>query len=196
MKRNKSHFQGEEPVLEGLFQTLRFQKIDPFIKSESKVLDLGCGYKGVFLKKESFKISEGVGYDIIVTNAKISANIKLFSKKLDGNLKLSPNHFDTVTSLAVIEHLKNPQLMIDQVYRTLKKGGIFVLTTPTPKSKPVLEFLAYKIHIVSEQEIRDHKGYYSQNDLLRMLVKSGFQKKNIKIKSFELRFNTLAVSKK
>lgn len=182
--------------MEGIFQTLRFQKTDPFIKSGSKVLDLGCGYKGTFLKKESFKISEGVGYDMNVTNAKIAGNIKLFSKKLDGDLKLPPNHFDIITSLAVIEHLKNPQLMINQVYKTLNKDGFFVLTTPSPRAKPVLEFLAYKMHIVSEQEIRDHRAYYSKKDLVKILITSGFQQKNIKVESFSLGFNTLVTSKK
>jgi 2-polyprenyl-3-methyl-5-hydroxy-6-metoxy-1,4-benzoquinol methylase len=196
MKRVKSHFQEKEPILESLFQNLRFKQIEPFINRGSKVLDLGCGFKGAFLKKEQFKISEGVGYDISVTKDKIHGNVRLFSKKLDGDLKLPPNYFDLVTSLAVIEHLKNPQLMINQVYKTLKKDGVFVLTTPSPKAKPILEFLAFKMHIVSEQEIKDHKEYYSQDDLLRMLVKSGFQKKNVKTKSFSLGYNTLAISKK
>jgi 2-polyprenyl-3-methyl-5-hydroxy-6-metoxy-1,4-benzoquinol methylase len=126
----------------------------------------------------------------------MAGNIKLFPKKLDGDLKLPPNHFDLVISLAVIEHLENPQSMINQVYKTLKKGGLFILTTPSPYAKPVLEFLAFKIHIVSEQEIRDHKAYHSEKDLVKMLNTSGFQKRNIKTKSFELGFNILVTSKK
>jgi 2-polyprenyl-3-methyl-5-hydroxy-6-metoxy-1,4-benzoquinol methylase len=196
MKRTKSHFQKEEPILENLFQAIRFQKIEPFIKNGLKVLDLGCGFGGSFLKKECFKIAEGVEYDISVSKHKISDNINLFPNKLDGNLKLQPNYFDTVTALAVVEHLSKLRLVINQAYKTLKRGGYFILTIPSPKAKPILEFLAYKVHIVSEREIKDHKRYYSRNSLFEMLNKSGFQSKNIEVKPFGFGFNTLVVSKK
>ena len=196
MKRSKSLFESKEPLLEKLLQTIRFKKVEPFIKNGSKLLDLGCGYKGAFLKKEYSKISEGRGCDISVTKKKLPGNIKLIPKDLDGNLRLPQNHFDVVISLAVIEHLINPGALINQAYKTLKKGGLLILETPTPKAQTLLELLAYKIHVVSEQEIRDHKNYYSGNDLLKMLERSGFKKGGIKIKPFELGFNLFVTAKK
>lgn len=196
MKRNKSHFEDREPILEGLFQKLRFSSVDKYIKNNSKLLDLGCGFKGSFLINQKSKISEGTGYDLKVTKQKITNNIKLFSKRLDKNLNLPRNYYDVVTSLAVVEHLDNPEQMIRQVYTTLKNSGSLILTTPSPISKKVLEFLAYRLHIVSEQEIKDHKKYHSLEDLQKMLISAGFKKKNTYLKSFGLGFNNLAVAQK
>ena len=58
--------------------------------------------------------------------------------------------------------------MVGEIARVLKPGGRLILTVPSKAAKPVLEFLAYKIGIVSEAEIRDHKCYYDRK-LLAML---------------------------
>lgn len=196
MTRSRSHFEEQEPFLEKILQYNRFRKVEPYIKNGIKLLDLGCGFKGGLLKRVSNKISEGTGYDLSVSKHKISNNINLFAKRFDKKLKLQPNHFDVITSLAVLEHLSDPQMLLNQVFKSLKKGGYLILTTPSPASKYVLEFLAYKIHIVSGEEIRDHKNYFNHSDLKNMLAKAGFGIRNIKIHTFELGLNNLAVAKK
>ena len=40
------------------------------------------------------------------------------------------NSFDTILSFQVIEHIKNDKLFIKEIYRTLKPGGIALLSTP------------------------------------------------------------------
>jgi len=49
--------------------------------------------------------------------------------------------------------------------RVLKPGGKLVLTVPSIRSHPVLEFLSYKIGIGDSVEIRDHKKHYDRNGL-------------------------------
>ncbi|MCX5840515.1 MAG: hypothetical protein NTY16_03460 [Deltaproteobacteria bacterium] len=39
--------------------------------------------------------------------------------------------------------------------------------------QPVLEFLAYRLHIISEVEVKDHKQYFNHNDLRELLCQSG-----------------------
>ena len=196
MKRSRSHFERREPILEKIFQTNRFQKVEPLIGNGAKLLDLGCGFNGELLKRVSLKISEGMGYDLSVTKRKVAGNVKLLAARLDQNLKLQSNHFNVVVSMAVIEHLENPAQMLNQAYKALRRGGCLILTTPSPKSKALLEFLAYRIHVVSEEEIKDHKNYYNKKDLIDLLCGSGFRKEKVKITPFELGFNTLAISKK
>ncbi|TSD03039.1 MAG: hypothetical protein Athens071426_335 [Parcubacteria group bacterium Athens0714_26] len=62
----KSHFQDKEPIMEGFLSYFRFSKVARHIVQNSKVLDLGCGYNGFFLKKVEDKISSGIGIDILV----------------------------------------------------------------------------------------------------------------------------------
>ena len=38
--------------------------------------------------------------------------------------------FDVVCANSVIEHLHNPSFWLDQVYRTLKPSGLFIIVTP------------------------------------------------------------------
>lgn len=72
--------------------------------------------------------------------------------------------------LAVIEHLSNPIAMLREIERLLVPNGILLLTAPSHAAKPVLEFLSYKLHIIDEREIRDHKRYYNKRDFIESLA--------------------------
>ena len=49
--------------------------------------------------------------------------------------------------LAVLEHLDHPIEIVKEIERILKPKGKLILTVPSRNSKPVLEFLAYKLKI-------------------------------------------------
>lgn len=193
MKRTRSHFQGKEPFLEKILQFLRFRKVFPFVRKNFKVLDIGCGYTGTFLKSISSDIDEGVGIDISVSKNSIAENIKLIPQK---SARLPNNYFDLVTCLAVVEHLEKPTNLLTTAYKSLKNNGKLILTTPSPIAKPILEFLAFKIGIISKQEIKDHKKYYGKTELIELLTSCGFKQKNIEFKYFSFELNTLVVAKK
>lgn len=72
--------------------------------------------------------------------------------------------------LAILEHLNYPLEMLKQIARVLKPNGILLLTVPSHLAKPVLEFLAFRLKIVSEAEIRDHKAYYNKKDLQNLIA--------------------------
>lgn len=193
MIRKKSHFQDKEPILEELLQFIRFQRVFPYINSRSKVLDVGCGYNGAMLSAISSKIYEGMGIDVSVSKKTIANNIKLSSQR---SAKLQKNYFDLATCLAVVEHLEKPIALLKIAYKSLKKNGKLIITTPSPIAKPILEFLAFRLGIVSKQEIKDHKKYYSKDELISLLVSCGFKQKCIEVKSFSFGMNTFAIAKK
>ena len=96
--------------------------------------------------------------------------------------------------LAVLEHVYHPRFVLEQIYRSLKKGGEIILTTPSRAAKPVLEFLAFKLRLIDEEEIRDHKHYFSKQELLNLFKEVGF--KEINHSYFECGFNHLVTAKK
>lgn len=187
MSRKKSHFEGSEPFLEKILSTLRFEKIIKHIPENSKILDLGCGYNGNFLKKLCDKNHECIGLDISVDQKLNLSNTSLIEHDLNKKFPFADNTFDVVTSLANLEHLQFPDIVLDEVFRVLKPNGILLLTAPSIYAKPVLEFLSYRLHLISEDEIKDHKNYFCKKLLLSLCKKSGFSK--IKHRYFQFFMN-------
>ncbi|WP_300937015.1 class I SAM-dependent methyltransferase [Helicobacter japonicus] len=128
-------------------------------------------------------LAGGGGYD---TNSQTSKNC---------HLPFENESFEVVTLLAVLEHLNYPLDMLREIARVLKPNGILLLTVPSHLAKPVLEFLAYKLKIVSEDEIRDHKTYYNKKDLTNLIQ----QTPNLclhKHNYFQLGMNNFAIIRK
>jgi len=153
-------------IVDRLIAKMRLSKVLPYIDKEDVVLDFGCGNQGYFLNYISPMINKGVGIDYDVEN-KTEGNL-FFKKFIFKNvLPFEDKSFDKVVMLAVLEHIETNkvELLFKELKRVLKNNGKIILTTPTPCSKLILEFLAYKLHIISESEIRDHKKYYREEDL-------------------------------
>lgn len=110
------------------------------------------------------------------------------------SLPFDDESFDVVCMLAVLEHLHYPLLMLKEIRRVLVKNGILLLTVPSHAAKPVLEFLSYKLHIIDEAEIRDHKRYFNKADLLDLS-----QRADLSLEShsyFQFGFNNFAKIRK
>ena len=97
--------------------------------------------------------------------------------------------------LAVLEHLEKPQEMLTEIGRVLQENGRLVLTVPGKRAKPVLEFLAFKLSIVSRAEIADHKKYYDLLELRQLAAADG-SFAIVKHHSFQLGMNNFCVMQK
>jgi ubiquinone/menaquinone biosynthesis C-methylase UbiE len=166
-----------EPILEPILRWMRLRRVIPYIEKSFNVLDIGCGRSATFLRSIAPQISQGVGIDYKVNENIEIANIKVQKQILDKNLPFADNSFDVVTMLAVLEHIENEQEILSEVHRVLVPNGKLILTVPSIWAQPVLEFLAYKLKLVSKDEIQDHKRYYTHDKLKEVLVvNTGFQK--------------------
>jgi 2-polyprenyl-3-methyl-5-hydroxy-6-metoxy-1,4-benzoquinol methylase len=96
--------------------------------------------------------------------------------------------------LAVLEHLANPLAIMREVERILKKGGRLVLTVPGKRAKPVLQFLAYRLHIVSEHEMNDHKQYFDYDELEKLFSPTGMTIEHHQY--FQMGMNNFCIIKK
>ncbi|MEO1427514.1 MAG: class I SAM-dependent methyltransferase [Cyanobacteria bacterium J06633_8] len=159
----------KEPFLEPILRQLRLRRVINHIPKKAVLLDVGCGTKAAFLKAISPHISEGFGVDFKTENFQFG-NVQTIQVMLEHKLPFADETFDTVTMLAVLEHIEHEEEILKEIHRVLVPGGKLIITVPSVWSKPILEFLAYKIRIISEAEIRDHKRYYHRKKLKRVLV--------------------------
>tara|TARA_R110000824_G_scaffold94723_8_gene228303 strand:+ start:775 stop:1461 length:687 start_codon:yes stop_codon:yes gene_type:complete len=95
---------------------------------DSKVLDVGCG-NGDFTKEISKLGFDTHGIDISEENQLGDKFIKVDIQK--ETYPFSDNHFDVIFSKSVIEHLREPDFLFEEVYRILKPGGTFICLTPS-----------------------------------------------------------------
>ncbi|MEP0871784.1 class I SAM-dependent methyltransferase [Trichocoleus desertorum AS-A10] len=158
-----------EPFLEPILRWMRLQRVVSRIAPNSTVLDVGCGRAAVFLKAIAPRIAQGFGVDFKVDTVEFK-NIKTLQFKFDGSLPFADASFDVVTMLAVLEHIEHEHQILQEIHRVLKPDGKLIITVPSIWAQPILEFLAYKLKIVSEAEIKDHKRYYNRQKLRKVLV--------------------------
>ena len=177
-----------EPVLEPLLRKMRIARVLPLLRRipQCRLLDIGCGWEAKFLLDVEPYIASGVGIDL---KAPIIQTEKLTTvrTRLGEALPFADDSFDVVTMLAVLEHLVCPESMLREVCRVLAPNGFLAGTVPSNIAKPVLEFLSYRLGIVSEEEIRDHKQYYNRDSLVALFAKTGFT--DIKHRYFQFGMN-------
>lgn len=127
---------------------------------EGRLLDIGCGqmpYKDYILKYS--KVKEYVGVDIesaLIYNPVIKPDVIWDGKQLP----LDSETFNCSIGTEVLEHCAEPEVLMREVYRVLKPGGVFFFTVP---------FL-WNLHEVPNDEYR-----YTPFSLKRHLNNSGFQ---------------------
>lgn len=107
-----------------------FNLIENLNNNIDNFLDIGCG-TGNFMKKVS-PISKNIyGIDPHTYNNSKHKNI------LEGeaeNIPFKDNMFDFISCFDVLEHLKDPNIAINEIYRILKKDGYAIITTPACQS--------------------------------------------------------------
>lgn len=159
---------------------LRARSVTRHVPPGSRVLDVGCGLENWLIRSMTGRPSgwrdDSLGIDPDLDETAVDAHGR--RSDLADVADSEPGAYDAVTSLAVIEHLPPDRVAehLDAIRTTLRPGGVLVLTTPTPRSKPVLEFLAFRLHVISAHEIRDHRHYYDGEELLALLADAGFER--------------------
>ncbi len=147
-----------------------------------KVLEVGCG--------------EGYGVDILAPYANEYIAIDKFQTNLDDYINKHPNvqfeqmsvpplpfpdnHFDSLVTFQVIEHIEDDEEMIKEMARVLKPGGIMVMTTPNIKMSltrnpwHVREYTVQELAAINQRYFSDvdMQGVYGNEKVMDYYVKN------------------------
>ena len=126
----------------------RLKKIAPFIRKNTKLLDIGSGggeftYLASRMGADASGIDPSSGYlEFGKNHYSINVEQKQISQ-LEGT-----QSYQIVTMFHVLEHLPNPLKVIRKVHQILKVGGLFVIEVPNLESKATSPFNHFfKAHI-------------------------------------------------
>ena len=145
----------------------RFSNILEFIEDNTDVLDVGClnGNLYNFIKDKKRRIKSFSGIDL--SEKLIELATERFPEQTwkvaeCHTLPFEDNSFDVVTALEVIEHIEDPDIMIQEIMRVTRPNGSVIITTPNNN------FVKDPAHVWS----------YSTTDVFNMLSKIS---KNIQV---------------
>jgi SAM-dependent methyltransferase len=202
MQQSKINLTRGFGLLENFLARKRAKMANELIHREHKknrLLDIGCGTFPYFLV--SSDAGERYGIDPSVNLALFKKNEKnVFLKKIKvgkQRLPFKDNFFDVITMLAVFEHIDHDKLnhVLKEVERTLRKGGIFIITTPAPWSDKLLHYLA-NFGIISKEEIHEHKHNLTHKRIKEYLKDAGFPEDKIENGFFEFYLNMWFMAQK
>jgi len=106
------------------------------IKSNKKVLDLGCGTGyGSYL---CFQAQNEV-YSLDISEKAINYAQQYYPGPhyfigSAGKLPFEDEFFDAIIAYEIIEHVENPDEVIKEIYRVLKTGGLLFISSPNRKN--------------------------------------------------------------
>jgi len=154
-----------ETYLEYLLQKRYSEALRIINESNLKdVLDIGCnvGNGCAFLG--------AIGVDIdneLLIKAKKRKRLEVI--RCDAQyLPFRSMTFDIITCFEVIEHVERPRQLLNEVFRTLKSEGSFLLTTPNKN------FLKIARPLAGKKKPNYHIEEYNSGQLKKIVLDSGF----------------------
>ena len=159
----------------------RYEPVRPWLKGN--VLDIGCGpaYLARFVEENRTYVGIDGKEELIETlqkNHRDLSNRKFHCINIENENELSMlisyTSFNTIILLAVIEHLRNPKIILSFCKKMLADDGTLVLTTPT-RGGDKIGSLLYK-HLSSKKEFTfPHVKIYDKRSLNELLESYNFR---------------------
>lgn len=139
-------------IRRGLYKNIK--RSAPQLKG--RLLDFGCGRKPY---ENLFSVNEYVGLDMEATgHDHKNSKVDVF---YDGrNIPLSDSSFDALFCSEVLEHVFDPEIVLQEINRVLRQGATMLLTVP---------------FCWNEHEIPYDYARYSTFGITHLLEKNGFK---------------------
>lgn len=140
------------------------------------ILDYGCG-RGDFTQLLKPYGSSVHGVDIsekaLATARQLNPDID-FRLLTDATLPYQDDFFDSIVSVDVLEHILDIETTLEEIHRTLKPGGYFLIATSEFTRLKMLLILILAFHRFF-YPTTPHIRYFSRWNLADILIKKGFK---------------------
>lgn len=115
-----------------------FSIINDIVNKPQKILDLGCGL-GDFGKFNPNPSIDIYGVDIDTDAVAIAKNYEI-AQVIDiekGTFPFEGSYFDVVIAKDILEHMQKPWIVVREVNRVLRSGGIVIANVPNTNPNTV-----------------------------------------------------------
>lgn len=129
----------KENLLQRYWHLKRFEEIGKMIEpTKGKILDIGSA-DGTFTKviTEKSGANKVIGIDVLEKSVNYAkkrfARSKIISFQVADahNLPFGNNTFDGIFCLETLEHIENPNIVINEIHRVLKDDGYAIVLVPS-----------------------------------------------------------------
>ena len=155
----------------------------PVNGAKPRMLEVGCG-SGIFLDAATRFEWDVHGLDIspraIALARRHCPTATLHCSSL-ADAGFEAGSFDCVALWDVIEHVEDPEMVVQQARRVLRPGGLLVMETPDEGCPArVLVRLLHRItggraNVMSSMYYSAHRWYFSRRAMTLLLERSGFE---------------------
>ena len=159
----------------------------PFIRRGDRLLDIGC-YDRSLIDSVLSEISTAVGIDSNASPRR-DDRVEMIQGHFPDEHRFPDAAFDSITLLAVLEHVDDPAALAVECERILAPGGRLILTVPHPVVDTVLDALMF-LRIADGMSAEEHHGFDVG------LTKTIFEKASLPLyckRHFQLGLNRLYV---
>ncbi len=156
--------------------------------------DIGCGYRADLGRQLLADAASVVFVDLALDPAlRTRPDTRLIEGVLPGALGEVPDaSLDIIVCNNVLEHVWEAELLLAELFRTLRSAGVLVVNVPSWWGKVALETAAFRLGLAPAAEMDDHKAYYDPRDLWPLLVRAGFRPRAVRCHRHKLGLNTIA----
>ena len=170
----------------------RNEQVVYYINKAIDILELGCGTAPIIniLKKDQKYTGVDLNKKVISKLKNKFPNHTFFKIDISKEKVTSKEKFDLILLVAFIEHLKNPDFLLENINKNLKNNGRIVMTTPT-KLGDLLNTIGAYIGLTAMSAVIDHEIIYNKKK-----VKYLCERNNLKLicyKKFQFGLNQLIV---
>jgi SAM-dependent methyltransferase len=159
LEENNFWFRSRNRIIQTLFK--KYSKKNQNVE----FLEIGCGTGYVLKGLERFP-------DVSLTGAEIYIEGLRFARmrlpdiefiQLDATNMPFENQFDYIGAFDVLEHITEDEVVMKNVFKSLKSGGVFFISVP--------QFMSMWSYL---DDIAFHKRRYSKKEILTKLKNAGF----------------------
>lgn len=181
--------QSTEGLLSPFLRKRRFAAVRPYLNG--RVLDVGCGSGRL---AEYISSDQYLGIDVDPFSIEL-ARARFPSHRFEANMSKVDGKFDTIVSLAVIEHVNDPTMFLENLVCHLvdSEDAHIVLTTPHPLGDWIHNYGA-AVGLFSKHANDEHEELLDRETLKKTGRRAGLELKFYK--RFLFGVNQLSILKK